>query len=264
MTFKWSELLQKNPMMATYNGVTDAKIITEREYKQLPDKIKSTVSRNIGVSRTGLVRELDREDMEVQEPQEWPYCYIETESGFVKVNVIAAVAITYLSLEQRDEIRSQCPKGTRHGDEIVKLHVSKYNVSKHAIALISNCNDEELKVFHDLSELNDEKGELHTLKNGNWEAYETFLIEAYRPPSKGGNTKALHTHRMLIDDNWYSFYALGQKKFVFKTDTVSFGYIITKNGYRNVKKMTIITRDAKGKLVWRGNLGYKKQLRSQY
>ena len=249
--------------MATYSGVTDAKIITEREYKQLPDKVKLTVSRDIGVSRGGLFKELDRQDAGVQQPQEWPYYYIETDSGFVKANVIAAVAITYLSLEQRDEIRSQCPKGAHHGDEIVKSLVPKYNVSKHAIALISNCNDDELKVFHDLPELNDEKGELHTLKSGNWEAYQTFLIEAYRPPSKGGNTTALHTHRMLIGGNWYSFYALGKKMFVFKNDTVSFDYIITESGYRNVKKPTITTRDAKGKVVRRGNRGYKKQLRSQ-
>lgn len=93
------------------------------------------------------------------------------------------------------------------------------------------------------------------------EKYTLFLKESYRPPSKGGNANALHSHVLEIEGVKYSFLALGSQRWVFKTDTVSFDYEI-KNGYKNITVETIATLDRNGKSVVRGNRGYKNQLRT--
>ena len=92
-------------------------------------------------------------------------------------------------------------------------------------------------------------------------AYGMFLMENSRPPSKGGNTGALHSHRLEIDGEKYSFLALGSQQWVFKSDTVSFEYEI-KDGYKNIDKETIVTLDRQGQPTVRGNRGFKKKLRT--
>lgn len=91
--------------------------------------------------------------------------------------------------------------------------------------------------------------------------YKLFLYENSRPPSKGGNTKALHSHVIQINGEKYSFLALGSQQWVFKSDTVSFEYEIN-NGYKNIVKETIVTLDRNGQLVVRGNHDFKKQVRT--
>ena len=64
------------------------------------------------------------------------------------------------------------------------------------------------------------------------EKYGFFLKEKSRPPSRGGNTKALHAHVITIDGETFSFLALGSQQWVHKSDLVSFEYEI--NGqYKN-------------------------------
>ena len=52
--------------------------------------------------------------------------------------------------------------------------------------------------------------------------YRTVLTDKYRPPSKGGNTRAWHRHSLTINDESYSFWALGAKRWVYASDTVTF------------------------------------------
>lgn len=92
-------------------------------------------------------------------------------------------------------------------------------------------------------------------------AYGKFLVENSRPPSRGGNTGALHSHVLEIDGEKYSFLALGSQQWVFKSDTVSFEYEL-KDGYKNIALETIITLDRHGQSVVRGNRGYKSKLRT--
>lgn len=90
--------------------------------------------------------------------------------------------------------------------------------------------------------------------------YRTFLNEPYRPPSKGGNTRALHQHSFLIEGQRYSFLALGAKKWVFKNDTVQFSWQWDDSRkYRNVISESIKTYDYKGDAVVRGERGTKKK-----
>lgn len=91
--------------------------------------------------------------------------------------------------------------------------------------------------------------------------YSKFLVENSRPPSKGGNTAALHSHVLDIDGEKYSFLALGSQQWVFKSDTVSFEYEL-KDGYKNIVLKTIVTLDRHGQPVIRGNRGSKSKLRT--
>lgn len=93
------------------------------------------------------------------------------------------------------------------------------------------------------------------------DSYDTYLFEKYRPPGKGGNTKALHVHAIFVDGVKYTFFALGTKKWVYKGDKVSFEYE-EKGPYKNIKKETIQVVDSKGKSAVRGNRGFKNNLRS--
>jgi hypothetical protein len=92
-------------------------------------------------------------------------------------------------------------------------------------------------------------------------SYGLFLKEPSRPPSRGGNTGALHSHVLEVEGEKFSFLALGSQQWVFKSDVVSFDYKI-ENGYKNIIKETIITIDRYGKVASRGNRGFKTQLRS--
>ncbi|GAA0317880.1 hypothetical protein GCM10009087_30320 [Sphingomonas oligophenolica] len=93
--------------------------------------------------------------------------------------------------------------------------------------------------------------------------YRTVLREPSRPPSKGGNTAALHGHSIKIGDAWYSFLALGAQKWVFASDTVAFDWAWDASGkYRNIVKESIRTLDKNGVPVVRGNRGSKPKLRT--
>jgi hypothetical protein len=92
-------------------------------------------------------------------------------------------------------------------------------------------------------------------------SYGLFLKEPPRPPSRGGNTGALHSHVLEIEGEKFSFLALGSQQWVFKSDFVSFEFKV-ENGYKNIIKETIFTIDRYGRVVTRGNRGFKTQLRS--
>lgn len=94
-----------------------------------------------------------------------------------------------------------------------------------------------------------------------FEHYGKYLKEPSRPPSRGGNTRALHQHVITIRGQKYSFLALGSQQWAFKSDNVSFEYDVV-NGYKNIDKSTFKTVDSNGKVVVRGNRGTKPKLRT--
>lgn len=99
------------------------------------------------------------------------------------------------------------------------------------------------------------------IRDAKIEDYFTVLKEKSRPPSKGGNTKALHAHYIKIDGKIYSFLAFGSKQWVYKTDRVSFEFEM-KGEYRNILRETICTTDGNGDVVIRGLRGFSKELRT--
>jgi len=95
------------------------------------------------------------------------------------------------------------------------------------------------------------------------DSYNLYLHEPHRPPSRGGNTRALHQHVIHVGGERYSFLALGSQQWVFKSDRVSFDYELN-GSYRNIIKKTLVTVAANGKTVVRGNRGFKRQLRTAH
>ena len=79
------------------------------------------------------------------------------------------------------------------------------------------------------------------------ESYETYLAENYRSPSRGGNSKAWHSHVLIIGGDKYSFQAAHRGKFVHKNETVSFEWQWDPSGkYRNIDRNTVIAWSAAG------------------
>ncbi|HCE2818463.1 TPA: hypothetical protein NGV42_004574 [Vibrio parahaemolyticus] len=93
------------------------------------------------------------------------------------------------------------------------------------------------------------------------EEYTTFLLEKYRSPSKGGNTSALHSHRLVVNGAEYYFKARGAKKWIFKSDTFTFAFYV-KDGRNMIIKGTIVTHDKYGKDQVRGDRRAKNVLRT--
>jgi hypothetical protein len=91
------------------------------------------------------------------------------------------------------------------------------------------------------------------VENADHEGYFAVLKDKSRPPSNGGNTTAMHRHRINVGGKWYSWLAAGSKKWVFVGDRVSFQYVVTPEGYRNVLVDTLRTVDKDGNPVIRGN-----------
>lgn len=90
------------------------------------------------------------------------------------------------------------------------------------------------------------------------DSYGAYLKDRHRPPSRGGNTKAWHQHVLTIAGEKYSFLALGARKWVFASDTVSFDWDWDETKqYRNVDSKTLIAFDKAGKPVSRGIQGTK-------
>ncbi len=251
--------------MRRQNGVYDAMKVEDREYLEVPGTEGILAEGALGVSRGGVFKEMDYENSYVTSEvfDAWPYAFFTTQEGIVRADVTAAVALAWLDEAQRADIRIRVPAGTRHDvKEIIDPIVAEYNVGKHAIAKIARTPEEELVTISMMPEQSKQEGVEAEIIGVTPDEYTSILFEHSRPPSRGGNTSALHLHRMKIDGEWYTFFSRGSKKLVFKNDTVSFRYILTPEGYRNVIKHTIVTHDAKGARQYRGDRRYKKTLRT--
>lgn len=92
-----------------------------------------------------------------------------------------------------------------------------------------------------------------------FESYFANLVEPYRPPSRGGNTKAHHQHAIIIGGERYSFLALGSRKWAYITDTVSFDWEWDgSKKHRNIKPETFVAKDKGGNVMIRGHRDTKK------
>ncbi|WP_426732699.1 hypothetical protein [Myxococcus faecalis] len=100
------------------------------------------------------------------------------------------------------------------------------------------------------------------IKDAQIEDYRTSLQEHSRPPSRGGNQKALHRHALIINGEEYSFFVNGRLQWVHKRDRVSFRYKVVKGQYKNILPETLQTVDSMGRQVVRGMRGVTKKLRT--
>lgn len=109
-----------------------------------------------------------------------------------------------------------------------------------------------------MSEIGRKASEVFRVEDASLEDYRAVLKDKYRPPSRGGNTRAWHQHALIIAGERYSFLSLGGRKWVYAGDTVSFTWSWDASGqYRNVDTDSIVVRDKAGKVVTRGDRGDK-------
>ena len=108
----------------------------------------------------------------------------------------------------------------------------------------------------------DEKKTLHRVEGVQIDDYKTFLKENSRPPSRGGDTSALHIHTVIIDEDRYSFFARGSKRWIFQGDLASFDYEVTPEWHRNIVRDSIVTVDQKGEVQLRGDRRRKPKFRT--
>jgi len=105
---------------------------------------------------------------------------------------------------------------------------------------------------------NDQNARFH-ISDAHVEGYRAVLKDKYRPPSKGGNTRAWHQHSFSIGDERFSFLALGARKWIYQGDSVSFDWQWDQSKtYRNVDPDTVMVRDKSGAPIVRGERGGKK------
>lgn len=110
-----------------------------------------------------------------------------------------------------------------------------------------------------MSEAWDEHSEVFHVEDATPDDYRAILKDKYRPPSRGGNTRAWHQHVMTIAGERYSFLALGARKWVYAGDMVSFTWSWdASRQYRNVDPNSVMVRNKAGEPVVRGERGSKK------
>lgn len=193
----------------------------------------------------------------------FPFVKLLAEDLLVDLNRNAVTALAWLTLEERAEVRERFPGGLDQPWPAEALELEqKWQVSIYALQAVARTTEEALLADHEARLTTHRDVPLHRVEDAVVDAYTAVLKEHSRPPSQGGNTRALHLHVLNIGGHAYTFFALGTKKWVFKGDTVSFSYRLVDGQYRNVVRDSIQVRDAKGAPVVRGDRGRKTKLRT--
>jgi hypothetical protein len=193
----------------------------------------------------------------------FPFVKLLADDLLVDLNRNAVTALAWLTPEQRAEVRERFSGGLDQPWPAEALELEqKWHVSIYALQAVARTTEEALLADHEARLATNRGVPLQRVEDTSVDAYTTVLKEPSRPPSQGGNTRALHLHGLNIGGHAYTFFALGTKKWVFKGDTVSFSYRLVDGQHRNVVRDSIQVRDAKGALVVRGDRGRKTKLRT--
>lgn len=96
------------------------------------------------------------------------------------------------------------------------------------------------------------------IENATVESYTSVLKDKSRPPSRGGNTRAMHRHALTIGGQVFSCLAPWAGKLVYKGETVSFDWDWdASQTYRNIALPTLVAHNAAGEAIVRGDRGSK-------
>ncbi len=233
-------------------GVIEPAAQLERPRRQIPG-----LEGEFEVTRTGMVYSGELNELFAMD--RFPFCTVISGDRLLEINGLAAAAAVWLTPEQRSEIRNILVSGAKHEDPSVMMLAKSLQVSKHVIALVANTADEAVELIKVTEE---PTGDEHQIESAQIQDYLLFLVEKHRPPSKGGNTSALHAHALVIGGVKYRFIALGSQQWVHKADRVWFHYRTDEQGYHRVFKSTLRVVDKDGRPQQRGNRGFKKTLRT--
>lgn len=211
------------------------------------------------VTRTGLIWSVEQEDW-IEPATQWPFVKLPLRGMMFDLNLFDILALSWLSPDQRAVLRGMGPQSKPWSLELLAKE-QELQVPVYALAGAANSMAED--DFDHWARLKKAEGSVVlTVTDAKLDDYKASLFEHHRPPSKGGNTRALHVHVLYLGDESYSFFAMGAKKWVFAADTVSFKYLVTEKGYRNILRDTLVARDKDGKPVVRGLREHKRVLRS--
>ena len=176
------------------------------------------------------------------------------------MNAPAAAADAFFSTHEQLEVFEQAPGERRKNSRVVQALAQRHEVSPWIILEMMRVEKRNV-----VTEVPDDSGKVDGVGEVPLSAFEEYprpsLVETHRPPSRGGNTRALHRHALRIDGVWYSWRALGGRKWAHKGDQVAFRFKTTSGGHRHVIKRTFRAVDSSGKEVARGNRDFKPQLR---
>lgn len=185
------------------------------------------------------------------------YFYGEHDDQVIKIHTREAAAATWLTAEQRAEIRAALPEPLESEagkEELIADLIERFAVAKWVLFHLSQSAEGATEVWCVDASTTD-GAETFVRKNVNIADYRTTLIEAYRPPTKGGYATALHLHSFCVGAEDFYFIARGMKKLIFKDDRVSFNFKIDEQGGRKLLRKSLRTLDAKGNHVKRGKAG---------
>lgn len=242
--------------MRTIDGVKDAHKREEREFRPVPG-----LENELAITRGGLAKLIV--DEEITDADDWPHLLMAIDRQLMRADLRVATALAWTTPEERAAVRARLAPGITHRSPGVMEVVAELNISKHAVQVIAQRTEEDLQVLSPLPGVSADEGEVFDVIDARIESYGKLLYEYSRPPSRGGNTSALHVHSVMIDGERYSWFGRGSQQWIHKSDLVSFRYVLTPEGHRNVIRTTIKTRDAKtGEITRRGNRGAKTKLRS--
>lgn len=204
-------------------------------------------------------------------PREGRITLIETPIGAAALAGADVAAHVFLTSGEQLEIFERCLDGLGVRSRQAKTLADEYSISVWAIAArtkeASSPGEDLQKVATAIAEgRSDQLIRIGQVENTElWEYRGPFLDEQYRSPSRGGKTRALHMHIIVIDGISYSWRALGAKKCAFKGDRINFRYAVwpvADKTYHRVLPNTFTALDKDGKIQERGLRGWKRQLRT--
>lgn len=215
------------------------------------------VDRSGKIYPSGVDQPLDRDGL---------YTTVETPLGAAAVQGSNIAADIFLKSSERLDLFQRFADRFDVKSRAAKDAAKEYGVSEwviRACTLLGDPGAELRKLLASLAAGNAE--DLQRIGTFEKVAFEDYggphLEEKHRSPSRGGNTKALHSHSVVIDGKRYFWKALGAKKWAFKGDLVSFRYVELDFGGA-VLKHTFRAFDRDGVEVVRGIRDWKPSLRT--
>jgi hypothetical protein len=207
------------------------------------------------ITRTGHVWSVE-DGCWLRNTTTWPFLKVPCANRTVDLVLPEAVAVSWLSAEDRSNLRAAFPGTPRYSSPWpVAVLEAEQALQVYAPALadvIRTTDDSELSHWHrTVTDVPVTAESARKVDDRVVQRYKVVLVDRkrYRTPHI-----ALHCHYILVRRNWYSFLAMGTKPWAAPGDSVSFAYRVSKAG-RNLflDKTSLSVRDPSGKPVVRNN-----------
>lgn len=202
----------------------------DREYQQIPET-------SLAVSRLGDVRDGDR----LLGFDDFPHTVVASRCGFWKLHVPAAVALLWLSKDERGWVGRRANGEISTRSPVIRKLAQEYRVWPSAIAHVVRTPESDLRYFFPIEDHSWIDAHLHHLDPAVVKACKTAHADEYRPPNQGGNSLIIHRHTITIEDQNFTCLARGARLVIQPGDQISFDYAETGDGVRAIIPWSVIT-----------------------